>query len=205
MPGPRPCSSWISSLPTNDEPVPPVVADAIGRLKEVPRTGWLDRGIPPEDVESVADHSYGVALLAWLLAPDELDRARAVELALIHDLAESVVGDVTPYDRETLQELDPDTRRTWLNRRHVRSAERSAEKNAAEDAAIASFANELGGERADRLRMRWAELRKRQTPEARFVKEMDVLETWLQSRRYLERYPDAPMESFEREAREMVP
>jgi putative hydrolase of HD superfamily len=192
-------------LPTNDDLVPPAVADAIGRLKEVPRTGWLDRGIPPEDVESVADHSYGVALLAWLLAPDELDRARAVELALIHDLAESVVGDVTPYDRETLQELDSDTRRTWLNRRHVRSAERSAEKNAAEDAAIASFANELGGERADRLRMRWAELRERQTPEARFVKEMDVLETWLQSRRYLERYPDAPMESFELQAREVLP
>jgi putative hydrolase of HD superfamily len=192
-------------LPTNDDLVPPAVADAIGRLKEVPRTGWLDRGIPPEDVESVADHSYGVALLAWLLAPDELDRAHAVELALIHDLAESVVGDVTPYDRETLQELDSDTRRTWLNRRHVRSAERSAEKNAAEDAAIASFANELGGERADRLRMRWAELRERQTPEARFVKEMDVLETWLQSRRYLERYPDAPMESFELQAREVLP
>jgi putative hydrolase of HD superfamily len=191
-------------LPTNDDLVPPAVADAIGRLKEVPRTGWLDRGIPPEDVESVADHSYGVALLAWLLAPDELDRARAVELALIHDLAESVVGDVTPYDRETLQELDSDTRRNWLNRRHVRSAERSAEKNAAEDAAMASLASELGGKRADRLRMRWAEMRERQTPEARFVKEMDVLETWLQSRRYLERYPDAPMESFEQEARETL-
>jgi putative hydrolase of HD superfamily len=184
--------------------VPPAVVDAIGRLKEVPRTGWLDRGIPTDDVESVADHSYGVALLAWLLAPDELDRARAVELALIHDLAESVVGDVTPYDRETLQHLDPDTRRNWLNRRHVRSAERSAEKNAAEDAAMASLASELGGKRADRLRMRWAEMRERQTPEARFVKEMDVLETWLQSRRYLERYPDAPMESFEQEARETL-
>lgn len=189
----------------SDERLPPAIVEAIGRLKEIPRTGWLDRGIPDEETESVADHSFGVALLAWLLAPEELDRGRVVELALMHDLAEAVVGDVTPYDRETLQNLDPDTRRNWLNQRHVRSDERSAEKHAAEDTAIASLAKELGGERAERLRARWAELRERQTPEARFVKEMDVLETWLQSRRYLERYPDAPMESFELEIREIFP
>jgi putative hydrolase of HD superfamily len=186
----------------SDGRLPPAVVGAIGRLKEVPRTGWLDRDIPVEETESVADHSFGVAMLAWLLAPDELDRLRVVELALIHDLAESVVGDVTPYDRERLKKLDPDTRRNWLNQRHVRSAERSAEKHAAEDAAIASVASELGGERAERLRSRWSELRERQTPEARFVKEMDVLETWLQSRRYLERYPDAPMDSFDLEIQE---
>lgn len=186
----------------SDKSVPPAVVEAIGRLKEVPRTGWLDRGIPAAESESVADHSFGVALLAWLLAPDELDRARVVELALIHDLAEAVVGDVTPYDREMLQHLDPDTRRNWLNQRHLRSEKRSAEKHAAEDAAIASLAAELGGERAERLRRRWQELRERETPEARFVKEMDVLETWLQSRRYLERYPDAPMDSFELEIQE---
>jgi len=54
------------------------------------------------------------------------------------------------------------------------------------------------------LRTRWAELRERTTAEARFVKEMDVLETWLQSRRYLGRYPEAPMQSFELEARELL-
>ncbi len=30
-----------------------------------------------------------------------------------------------------------------------------------------------------------------------------MLETWLQSRRYAERHPEAPMESFELEARSM--
>jgi putative hydrolase of HD superfamily len=186
----------------SDERLPPAIVEAIGRLKEIPRTGWLDRGIPDEETESVADHSYGVALLAWLLAPEELDRGRVVELALIHDLAEAVVGDVTPYDRDVLQSLDPDIRRTWLNQRHVRSDERAADKHAAEDAAIGDLAMELGGQRADRLRSCWTELRERRTPEARFVKEMDVLETYLQSRRYLERYPDAPMESFELEIQE---
>lgn len=204
MPGQRRCNSWTNSLRMNDDRLSPAAIEAIGRLKEVPRTGWLDRGIPAAETESVADHSFGVALLAWLLAPDDLDRARAVELALVHDLAEATVGDVTPYDSEMLQHLDPDTRRNWLNQRHVRSAERSAEKHAAEDAAIAELVAELGEEQGTRLRARWSELRERRTPEARFVKEMDVLETWLQSRRYLERYPDAPMESFELEVREIL-
>ena len=187
-----------------DGRIPPELAEAIGRLKEVPRTGWLDRGIPADETESVADHSFGVALVAWLLAPDELDRARVVELALIHDLAESVVGDVTPYDREALHALDPDTRRNWLNQRQRRSDERSAEKHVAEDAAIEDLATHLPADQQERLLARWSELRERTTPEARFVKEMDVLETWLQSRRYLDRYPDAPMDSFELEAQAVL-
>jgi putative hydrolase of HD superfamily len=177
---------------------------AIGRLKEVPRSGWLDRGIPAEETESVADHSYGVAMLAWLLAPDELDRARVIELALIHDLAEASAGDATPYDRDLLQHLDPDTRRNWLNQRHTRSDERTAAKRSAENAAIEAVAAALPEERRRALQARWTEMQERVTPEAKFVKQMDILETWLQSRRYLERYPDAPMDSFELQAREVL-
>jgi putative hydrolase of HD superfamily len=184
--------------------VPPEFLDAIGRLKEVPRTGWLDRGIPPAEAESVADHSFGVALLAWLLAPDELDRSRVVELALLHDLAESAVGDATPYDRETLRNLDPDTRRNWLNQRHVRTEEQRAAKQAREVAAIEQLAATLSEDRRALLLQRWAELTERSTPESKFVKEMDILETWLQSRRYAERHPEAPMESFELEARSLL-
>lgn len=184
--------------------LPSEVIEAIGRLKELPRTGWLDRGISTEETESVADHSFGVALLAWLLAPVGLDRARVVELALLHDLAESAVGDATPYDRDTLSNLDPDTRRNWLNQRHIRSDEQRAAKHARETAAIESLAASLPSERRRQLLDCWAELSARTTPEARFVKEMDVLETYLQSRRYLKRYPDAPMESFALEARELL-
>ena len=182
----------------------PEFIEAIGRLKEVPRTGWLDRGIPPEETESVADHSFGVALLAWLLAPDELDRARVVELALLHDLAESTVGDATPYDREALQTLDPDTRRNWLNQRHIRADGQRAAKQARETTAIEALAASLPVERREHLLARWSELSERVTPEAKFVKEMDILETWLQSRRYTERHPDAPMESFELERQELL-
>src|SRR3954464_13130145 len=72
---------------------------AAGRLKETERAGWVLRGV--EAPESVADHSWRVALLALLLAPaaeGAPDPARAMALALVHDLAECMVGDITPFD-----------------------------------------------------------------------------------------------------------
>jgi 5'-deoxynucleotidase YfbR-like HD superfamily hydrolase len=49
---------------------------------------------------------------------------------------------------------------------------------------------------------RWREAADRATPEARWVKQCDLLETWLQSREYLARRPDLPMASFAREIAE---
>ncbi len=65
-------------------------------LKRVPREGWLARGI--REPESVAEHTLGVAFLAMLLARDRaLDEEKAVEMALLHDLPESRVGDISIF------------------------------------------------------------------------------------------------------------
>jgi putative hydrolase of HD superfamily len=66
------------------------------RLKVTPRTGWAVRGVP--DFESVADHSHGVAFVALLLCdlvPGEFDRAKVLTMAILHDLPESVTGDLS--------------------------------------------------------------------------------------------------------------
>ena len=69
------------------------------RLKRLDRTGWVLRGLPP-GAESVAAHSYGVALAAMLLADEcaargvEVDVARVLRLALLHDLQETRTGDM---------------------------------------------------------------------------------------------------------------
>lgn len=63
-------------------------------LKLLPRTGWLQRGL--QNVESVAEHSFGVAALA-LVVGDQLpgvDRGRLLAIALVHDLAEALIGDL---------------------------------------------------------------------------------------------------------------
>lgn len=63
-------------------------------LDRVPRSGYALRGIA--DPESVAEHLGHLATLVWLLSFEEpdLDAARAVEIALVHDLAELRVGDL---------------------------------------------------------------------------------------------------------------
>ena len=65
-------------------------------LKEVDRAGWKRKGL--KGVESVADHSWGVAFLAMQICPPELDRLRLIEMAICHDIAEVRIGDITPHD-----------------------------------------------------------------------------------------------------------
>jgi putative hydrolase of HD superfamily len=74
------------------------VVFALDPLSELPRTGWLLRGVRP--CESLADHSYGVALVAMLLVDAlradgvEVDGERVLRMALVHDAPEARTGDV---------------------------------------------------------------------------------------------------------------
>ena len=93
------------------------------KLKSVPRTGWLDRGRRSLRVESVADHSFGVALLAWGCALQRhaegvaIDPERVLKLAVIHDLAEAETGDLPPYDPAAIpDEHDPRLAAHFLKR-----------------------------------------------------------------------------------------
>ena len=66
------------------------------QLKDVERTGWVRAGV--NKPESVAAHSWGMAILALKLCPNELDQSRVLSMCLVHDLAEVIVGDLTPHD-----------------------------------------------------------------------------------------------------------
>ena len=84
-------------------------------MADLPRTGWLLRGVRP--CESIADHSYGVAVVTMLLVDAlreegiAIDGARALRMALVHDAPEARTGDVpmpskTPRIGEALHELE---------------------------------------------------------------------------------------------------
>lgn len=65
------------------------------QLKQVPRTGWVMRGVP--DAESVADHTFGVAFIALILAQlvdRPVDLTKLLTIALLHDLPEAVLSDI---------------------------------------------------------------------------------------------------------------
>lgn len=131
-------------------------------LKQLYRQGWLRRGVAADHCESVADHSYGTALLAMLLAdavrPD-LDAGKVLRLALLHDLGEVHAGDLIPSDGVT----DGD--------KHEREA-------------IAVRRVLAGVPGSDRHVALWEEYEAQQTPEARFVRQVDRLEMALQAAVY---------------------
>ena len=123
-------------------------------LDRVPRAGWLLRGVA--DGESVAEHSFHVALLVWTLGVEVagLDVGRAVAMALVHDLAELRFGDL------------PRTASRYLPR---------AAKHEAERAAFADLTAPAGPRAAEHF----AEYQTGETREARFVRACDKLQLLL--------------------------
>lgn len=145
-------------------------------LKDETRTGWQLRGI--EDPESVAAHSWGVTLLVVRFCPADLDRELALSLAAVHDVAEAETGDIAVRAESGKQETTAE------------------EKQRLEAAAIAGPLAGLGED----VRDLWEIYERRECPEARFVKDMDLLDTCLQALIYEheERYdPDADNPNFE--------
>ncbi|MFW5688003.1 MAG: HD domain-containing protein [Spirochaetota bacterium] len=150
------------------------------RLKDEVRTGWTLRGV--RDPESVADHSWGTAYLVLLYADEaEVDRARALEIALVHDLAEAKTGDVA-------------TRVAAM-----RDPRRVEEKARRERGAMDELMEAYTPQRASRVRGLWEEYEATATPEAVLVREMNLIDMCLQAYVYeeSERYdPDAPNDHF---------
>ncbi|XP_053991084.1 5'-deoxynucleotidase HDDC2-like [Hylaeus volcanicus] len=71
----------------------------VGFLKKLKRAGWIRENV--KESESVADHMYRMAVLMLTLPDGNVDKIRCIKMALVHDLAESLVGDITPYDPVT--------------------------------------------------------------------------------------------------------
>jgi len=128
-------------------------------LDRVPRMGYALRGVA--EPESVAEHSFHVAILVWSLAPriPGIDLGRALELALVHDLGEVRIGDL------------PMTAGRYFD---------DGAKHRAEERAFLELLAPLG-ERASSLA---AELAEHASPEARLVKACDKLQLMIKVATY---------------------
>jgi len=72
-----------------------------GKLKQLKRQGWLRYNI--KNPESVAGHSWRLGILCLIIGSElekdeKLDISKMLKMALLHDLAEAEVGDITPRD-----------------------------------------------------------------------------------------------------------
>ncbi len=141
----------------------PIVA-LYGRLltlKLLPRTGWLQRG--QANPESVAEHTFGVASLALFVSEQipDLDRGRLLSLALLHDMAEALFGDL------------PVGARRYFGTDAKHEAERRAMHELLEGMPGAEHYMEL-----------WDDYATRSSREARLIKQLDRLEMLAQALAY---------------------
>ncbi len=73
--------------------------------KELPRQGFVTLGFKRNEADSVAAHSFATAILAYELAVAHnhegkkpiVDEDKVLKMALFHDLAETIVGDVGSF------------------------------------------------------------------------------------------------------------
>jgi putative hydrolase of HD superfamily len=130
------------------------------RLKTVTRSAYTSVG----NQESVAEHTWRVALMATLLAPQvpDVDGSRLVRMCLIHDLGEALGGDIPAPEQAR------------------RVAEGIGGKSDAERRDLLALLEPLPASLRDDITSLWDEYEAAQTPTARLAKAIDKLETILQ-------------------------
>ncbi|KAG6427806.1 hypothetical protein SASPL_112053 [Salvia splendens] len=130
-------------------------------LKTTKRAGWIKRGV--QEPESIADHMYRMGLMA-LIASDNpsVNREKCIKMAIVHDIAEAIVGDITPSDGVPKEE-----------------------KSRREQEALQKMCELLGGgERAQEIKELWMEYEQNSSMEAKVVKDFDKVEMILQALEY---------------------
>lgn len=139
----------------------------LNHLKQLFRRGWLLRGISQEKCETIADHLFGASILTLFIAEayyPHFNIGKLLRMTLIHELGEIYVGDITPKD-------------------HI-------PKNLHYDyemkAVLKIFSKLPNGSAYSAL---WKEYEEESSEEARFIRQVDILEAYFQSVVYQLQYP----------------
>lgn len=141
-------------------------------LKTQKRTGWLDRKIPPLMAESISDHMYRMSIIAMMVPKKGLDIDRCVKIALIHDIAEALVGDITPFGGVP---------KTEKHRRELETIHY-----------LASLIKPYNPEFASNMVELWLDYEEIRCIEARYIKDIDkyemIQQAWDYEQEYGEKY-----------------
>lgn len=151
------------------------------KLKSVKRAGWVSR-VKVEPAESVADHTFTMCAVAMVFSDIlRLDTERVVKMVILHDLAESVVGDYVPGDVS------------------------ASEKMRQEKEAMEGILSALPGDVQSSYKQIWNEYVENRTDVAQFVHRVDKLEMAMQAGRYAEQgYDRQLLEPFFNSARKAL-
>ena len=129
-------------------------------LKNVPRQGWKEK-LEINNPESVAEHSYSTSVMSMIISDLEgLNSEKIIKMALLHDLAESVIGDITP---------DQITKNEKINK---------------ENLAMKQILKNLPNKIAEPYFEIWNEYQENSSQEAKLIHDIDKLEMAFQAKFY---------------------
>ena len=129
-------------------------------LKNILRQGWIDK-LSIKYPESVADHSYSMAMMAMVISDlENYDSEKILKMVLLHDLAESKIGDFTP------DQISKD------------------KKEKIESGAFKDIIEQLPNPIKLEYGKIWKEYQNKQSPESQIVHQIDRLEMALQAKMY---------------------
>ena len=129
-------------------------------LKSVKRAGWISK-VEVKNAESVADHTFSMCAMAMLLSDMlGLDTHKAMKMVILHDLAESIVGDYMPGD--------------------ITAEQKIAKEKKAMKSILAGLPKNIKSE----YEKIWLEYLKNRTNIAKFIHRIDKLEMAFQANRY---------------------
>lgn len=78
------------------------------KLKDIIRTGWKDWGVNRFRVESIAEHIYGVQMLAiamWSEYEYKIDICKVLAMIAVHEMEETIIGDITCFQKSREEKI----------------------------------------------------------------------------------------------------
>lgn len=193
----------------------------VGKLKRMPRRGWVVRGI--KNPETVADHSFMVALMVWVLGQHKkLNLRRALKIALIHEICAVYAGDYTPHDifahplsgyrfspsvRYDILSPRLPWKRFWQLRPRLpqqKKAKRFKGVYQKETRALQSLINRLPPSLKRKILCLWKEFNEKKTKEGDFVDQVNCLATFLQASQYWQKDKNFPIKVFGEQVAEFI-
>lgn len=131
------------------------------KLKNVIRTGWKDWNVKRDRIESVAEHIFGVQMLAIAMKSEyqyDIDIMKVIYMLAIHELGETIIGDLTQFQ---------------ITKEEKQKIEHEAVHNI--------LSSLIDGEEIEKL---FLEFDNNDTPEALYAYQCDKLECDIQSKLY---------------------
>ncbi len=178
----------------------------IGRLKKMPRRGWVIRDI--KNPESIAEHTFRVAIMAWFLGEkrnNNFNIEKIIKMALIHDLCEVYAGDTTPYDailpKDKKKRLE--LLKTWPRFSEKEKTRMVVEKHKKEKKGLDALIKDLPSRLKNEVKILWLDYEKGLSKEGRFFKQTDRVESFLQSAEYWKLNKNIPQRPWWVQAKEL--